>query len=51
MSKYILNILQNIKICRGFNYLFGSLQTLSNTHRLLSVYELNCSPLLNTIIC
>jgi hypothetical protein len=50
MSKYILNILQNIKTHCVFTYLFGSLPTRSNTHCQLSVYDLNllgsvkCSP-------
>ena len=48
MSKYILNVLQNIKIHCVFIYSFGSLQTLSNTHCLLSVHDLNLSPLLDS---
>ena len=47
--RYILNILQNIKIHCVFIYFFCSLQTLSNTHCLLSVYNLNLSPLLRSV--
>jgi len=47
--EYILNILQNTEIHFVSIYSFGSLQTLSNKHCLLSVYDLHLSPVLDSI--